>query len=123
MADAEANAAVIAFTTTAATTLAAVRMKISPLMPTDPKLNGLIRLCHHSPLSPEFAMEVRDHFLKLPTENPYDVLKAKLIKLATASEQRKLQQLISGKELGNRKPTQLLRRLQQLLRNKLGKTG
>ncbi len=72
-----------------------------------------------SSLSPEFAMEVRDLLLTPPTDHPYDTLKTQLIKHTTASEQRKLQQLISGEELGDRKPTQLLRRMQQLLGNKL----
>ena len=36
------------------------------------------------------------------------MLKAELVKCATASEQRKLQQLIISEELSNHKPTQLL---------------
>ena len=73
-----------------------------------------------SSLTPEFAMEVRDLLLNPPADIPYDTLKAQLVKRTTASEQRKLQQLISGEELGDRKPTQLLRRMQQLLGDKFG---
>ena len=73
-----------------------------------------------SSLSPEFAVEVRDVILKPPDESPYDALKTELIKRTAALEQRKLQELISGEEIGDRKPTQLLCRMQQLLGDKLG---
>ena len=73
-----------------------------------------------SSLSPEFAIEVRDLLFRPPDKAPYDSLKAKLIKHTAASEQRKLQELISGEELGDSKPTQLLHRMQQLLGDKLG---
>lgn len=74
-------------------------------------------------LSPEVAAEVRDLILTPPEQTPYDVLKQQLVKRTAASEQKRLQQLFSAEELGDRKPTQLLRRLQQLAGDTPGADG
>ncbi|XP_064485188.1 uncharacterized protein LOC135397514 [Ornithodoros turicata] len=68
-----------------------------------------------SHLPPEAAAEVRDLILQPPSETPYDTLKTELIRRTAASEQRRLQQLLTSEELGDRKPTHLLRRMRQLL--------
>ena len=65
-------------------------------------------------LSPEAATEVRDLIVTPPATNPFDVLKETLTKRVSVSKRRKIQQLLHTEELGDRKPSQLLRRLQQL---------
>ena len=74
-------------------------------------------------LSPEVAAEIRDLILAPPDETPYNVLKQQLVKRTAASEQKRLQQLFSAEELGDRKLTQLLWRLQQLAGNTPGANG
>ena len=111
--------------------IAAVSLKLPPFWPADPAvwflqveaqftLKGIVqqrtKFDHViAVLAPEVATEVRDIILNPPGDTPYDLLKAALIKRTEASEQRKLQQLLTAEELGDRKPSQLLRRMQQLL--------
>ena len=113
-------------------------MKIPPYWPADPQVwfaqveaqfaaRGITAqrtMYHHivGSLSTDVAMEIRDLLLKPPEERPYDVLKQKLIERTAASEQRRLRELFTAEELGDRKPTQLLRRMQLLLGDKAATT-
>ena len=73
-------------------------------------------------LSPDFATDVRDLILQPPVPHPYTTLKEQLIRRTAALEQRRLQQLITTEELGDRSPSQLLRRMQQLLGDRVAAT-
>lgn len=68
-------------------------------------------------LTPEVAAEVHvcDLILKPPEDQPYTALREQLIIRTAASEQGRLQQLFHAEELGDRKPSQLLQHMQQLL--------
>mgnify|MGYP006956422324 CR=1 FL=1 len=68
-----------------------------------------------SVLQPEIAQEIRDILLNPPATTPYTILKEQLILRTTASEQRRVQMLLTEEELGDRKPSQLLRRMEQLV--------
>nr|XP_054764694.1 uncharacterized protein LOC129271345 [Lytechinus pictus] len=111
--------------------IAAVSLKIPPFWPHDPAVwfaqveahfltRGIsvdeTKYAHVvSALQPEIAQEVRDILMDPPTSNPYTRLRAGLVRRKSVSEQKRLQQLLIQEELGDRKPSQLLHRMGQLL--------
>ena len=60
------------------------------------------------------ASEVPDLIFNKPPENAYDILKQEVINRMAASDEQNLRTLLSGEELGDRTPSQHLRRLRQL---------
>ena len=63
----------------------------------------------------EVAEEVCDLIHEIPAHDPYNCIKQAIISRVGISEQKQLDALFSGFELGDRKPSQLLRHMQQLL--------
>ena len=114
--------------------VAAIQIKLPPFWPKDPALwfaqikaqfttRGITASRTKfkyvvSSLSPDYVIKVRDLLLTPPTEHPYEQLKKELTNRTSVSEQRRLQQQLTSKELGDRKPSQLLRHIQQLLGDK-----
>ncbi|CAN7943356.1 unnamed protein product [Ixodes hexagonus] len=68
-----------------------------------------------SALPAEVADELEDILAATPTANQYDHLKAAILARKTASERSRLQSLLNMEELGDQRPSQLLRRMRQLL--------
>ena len=66
-------------------------------------------------LQPEVAQETHYLLITPPTNQPFDQLKVELINHTSASEQKRLRQLLIAEELGDRKPSPLLCRMRQLL--------
>lgn len=60
------------------------------------------------------AKAVKDLITNPPSENRYEKIKAELIRRLSASHEKKVMQLLTHEELGDRKPSQFLRHLQDL---------
>ena len=65
-------------------------------------------------LDPNYAAEVEDIIAGPPAPNKYERLKAELIRRLSASKEKKILQLVTREELGDRKPSQFLRHIQHL---------
>lgn len=107
-----------------------MNIKLPPFWPTDPEVWFAQVEAHFTTrritaqrtkfdhviasLSPEVATEVRDLILKPPDTDPYSVLKEQLIKKDSC--------IRAAPSSTTSKPTQLLRRMQQLLGERAGAT-
>lgn len=60
------------------------------------------------------AKAVKDVIVNPPSRNRYEKIKAELIRRLSASHEKKVKQLLTHEELGDRKPSQFLRHLQDL---------
>ncbi|XP_063963282.1 uncharacterized protein LOC135156084 [Lytechinus pictus] len=111
--------------------LGAVALKLPPFWRNDPEVwfaqaeaqfatrNIVVESTKYSyviaTLPPEVAQDIRDVLINPPVSEPYTTLKKKIIARTTESEQRRVQMLLTEEELGDRKPSQLLRRMEQLV--------
>ena len=65
-------------------------------------------------LAPEIGREVRDVIVTVRAVAPFDTLKERLVSRTSLTESQRMQKLLSLEPLGDQKPSQLLRRIEQL---------
>lgn len=70
-------------------------------------------------LGKDVIQQVSDILLQQPLTKKYDTLKSRLLAVYEESENRQLQKLLSEIDLGDEKPSQLLRRMRDLARGKI----
>lgn len=68
-------------------------------------------------LPPEVASIVRDVLMNPDLDDPYGTLKTEIIKRSGESSHQEIRQLLSGEELGSRKPSELLRNMRRRAEN------
>lgn len=78
------------------------------------KYNALI-----ASIDPESLSAVSDILYNAPVEQKYDTLKQRLISEFSDSENRQIRKLLSELQLGDEKPSHLLRKMRQLANNSL----
>lgn len=105
-------------------------MKIPPFWPEKPalwfaQLEGQFVLNHitqdttkyyyvSANLDSRYASEVEDILLNPPATDKYDKIKGELIKRLSASREQQIKRLLEHEEIGDRTPSQFLRRLKTL---------
>jgi hypothetical protein len=67
-----------------------------------------------SQLNQQQAAKVEDLIASPPDHEPYDRLKAELVRRLSTSREQRVRQLLSHEEMGDRKPSQFLRHLKAL---------
>jgi hypothetical protein len=67
-----------------------------------------------SQLNQQLAAEVEDIIIAPPDHEPYNRLKAELVRRLSTSREQRVRQLLSHEEMGDRKPSQFLRHLKGL---------
>lgn len=70
-------------------------------------------------LGKDVIQQVSDILLQQPQTKKYEALKSRLLAVYEESENRQLQKLLSEIDLGDQKPSQLLRRMRDLARGKI----
>lgn len=70
-------------------------------------------------LGKQAIQQVADILEKPPAENKYETLKTRLLSVYEETEAKRLQQLMSDMELGDQRPSQLMRRMRDLARDKI----
>ncbi|XP_064480559.1 uncharacterized protein LOC135394048 [Ornithodoros turicata] len=68
-----------------------------------------------SVLPPDISLEVSDLLLHPSPTEPYTALKTALVERTMASERKRLQLLLDAEELGDRRPSQMLQHMENLL--------
>lgn len=107
-----------------------LKIKVPPFSPEDPELwfallegqfdghnitDDVIKFNNvTNKLDLQYAKAVKDIIINPPAKNRYDKIKSELIKRLSASHEKRVKQLLTYEELGDRKPSQFLRHLQDL---------
>ena len=71
-------------------------------------------------ISNEYTTEIQEIILQPPDDKNYSTLKEHLIKRTVVTERKHLILLITSEELGNKKPVQILWRMQQFMKDSTG---
>lgn len=72
-----------------------------------------------SKLGNDVVAQITDFLVNPPETNKYEALKRKLLVMFEETKNRQIEKLISEMELGDQKPSQLLRKMKELARDKV----